>query len=64
MAGSGNSTDNPYPAGNFAGIGIAGRVHHALHGFLLRRTRLWADTQRLGTWLESDAAPLADQSRE
>lgn len=45
-------------------LGIADRVRTRLVGLLLHRTQLWGDIQRFASWMESDAARLADQTHE
>ncbi|MEA3225999.1 MAG: PP2C family protein-serine/threonine phosphatase [Planctomycetota bacterium] len=58
------SSDDPGVKDELLSPGIRSRAYLKLGGMLMRRTCLWRDIRRFASWLESDAAQLADQARQ
>ena len=58
------SSEDPGAKNELLSPGIWSRAYLKLGGLLMRKTRLWRDIRRFANWLESDAAPLADQARQ
>lgn len=58
------SSDDPDAKGEGWPLGIMGTVYYKLNSFIVRRTKLWQETQRFGNWLESRAVLPADETHE
>ena len=58
------SSEDPGAKNELLSPGIWSRAYLKLGGLLIRKTCLWRDIRRFASWLESDAAQLADEARQ